>query len=281
MDRYGAHELRIGFSQACHRANRSVEQQIDGSFQVLSDQGWPLGKMHLLPRPVLPSLDENAHKASGHRSADVGFRIIANHHDVVGSAVETVDGKREECPRRLAEYSCHSAGSVFQRRNERARVEAHFAVVIEKASILRQGEKGGSMKKPAICLVQQIVSEEFTRIPDDNRFITVCRQSREIFTQVGMHDEKRPQVPTPEKLLRYSGWGINVFCGHLKPELRKVTAHAVKRAARRVGDELEWKLRRPNPCNRVERSGQDCATDIHDAVEVEQYASNGTISANR
>ena len=273
--------MRIGFSQACHRANRSVWKQIDGGFQVLSHQGWPLGKIRLLPRPVFPGLDENAHEASVHRSADVGFRIVANHHDILGGAVETFDGKCEECPRRLAEHSCLSAGSVFQCRNERARVEAHFAVVIEKAAILRQGEKSGPAKKPAICLVQQIVSEELARIPDDNRFVTVCRQSREIFTQVGMHDEKRPQVPTPEKLLRYSGWRIDVFHRHLKSELREVTDNAAERAARRVGDELEGEFRSPDPSNRVERAGQDCATDIHDAVEVEQYTSDGTISSNR
>ena len=125
-------------------------------------------------------------------------------------------------------------------------VEAHFTVVIKKAAVLRQGEKGGPTKKLPICLVQQIVSEEFARIPDDNGFVTVCRQSGEIFTQVGMHDEKRPQVPTPEKLLRYSGWRIDVFHRHLKSELREVTDDAAKRAARRVGDELEGKLRRPN-----------------------------------
>ena len=32
--------------------------------------------------------------------------------------------------------------------------------------------------------------------------------------------------------------------------------------------------RRPNPRNRIERARQDGAADIHDAVEVEQYASD-------
>jgi hypothetical protein len=61
-----------------------------------------------------------------------------------------------------------------------------------------------------------------------------------------MHDEKRPQVPTPEKLLRYSGWRIDVVHRDLKSGLRKVTDNAAKRAARCVGDKLEGKLRSPN-----------------------------------
>ena len=73
-----------------------------------------------------------------------------------------------------------------------------LAIVIKKAAILRQSEKGGPTKKLPICLVEQIVSKEFTRIPDDDGFVPFCRQSREIFTQVGMHDKKRPQVPTPK-----------------------------------------------------------------------------------
>ena len=60
--------------------------------------------------------------------------------------VETFDGKCEECLRRLGEHGCLSAGSVFQGRNKRARVEAHFAVAIEKAAILRQCEKRSPVK---------------------------------------------------------------------------------------------------------------------------------------
>ena len=74
---------------------------------------------------------------------------------------------------------------------------------------------------------------------------------------------------------------MDVFDRHLKSELREVTDDAAKRAASRVGDELEGKLRRPNPRNRVERAGQDCAPDINDAVEIEQYTSDGTIPSNR
>ena len=81
--------------------------------------------------------------------------------------------------------------SVFQCRNKRARIEADFAVVIEKAAILRQCEKSGSTKKPAICLVQQIVSEKFARVRHDDGFVTVCRQSGEIFTQIEMYDEEK------------------------------------------------------------------------------------------
>jgi hypothetical protein len=92
--------------------------------------------MRLLPRPVFPGLGENAHEASGHCSANVGFHIIANHRHLPGSALKSFDGECEECPRRLSEHGCLSAGSVFQRRNKRTRVEAHFAVVMEKAAIL-------------------------------------------------------------------------------------------------------------------------------------------------
>ena len=109
--------------------------------------------MRLLPRPVFPSLRESAHEASGHCSANVGFRIIANHRRILGGAVETFDGKCEECLRRLGEHGCLSAGSVFQGRNKRARVEAHFAVAIEKAAILRQCEKRSPVKNPPIGLV--------------------------------------------------------------------------------------------------------------------------------
>jgi hypothetical protein len=83
-----------------------------------------------------------------------------------------------------------------------------------------------------------------------------------------MHDKKRPQVPTPEKLLGYSGWRIDVFHRHLKSQLREITDDTAKRAARRIGYELEGKLRSPNPCNRLERAGQDRAADVNDAVEI-------------
>ena len=109
--------------------------------------------MRLLPRPVFPGLDKDAHQASGHRSANVGFRIIANHRHLTGGALETFDGEREECPRRLSEHGCLSAGSLFQGRNKGARVEAHFAVAIEKAAILRQCEKRSPVKNPPIGLV--------------------------------------------------------------------------------------------------------------------------------
>src|SRR5262249_57843102 len=75
--------------------------------------------MRLLPRPVFPGLGENADEAKGHCSATVGFRIIANHRHLPGSALKSFDGEREECPRRLSEYRCLSAASVFQRRNKR------------------------------------------------------------------------------------------------------------------------------------------------------------------
>ena len=82
---------------ACHGANHSVQKEIDDSFQVLRHESWPLGKMRLLPGPVFPSLGESAHEASGHCSANVGFRIMANHRRILGGAVETFDGKCEEC----------------------------------------------------------------------------------------------------------------------------------------------------------------------------------------
>ena len=75
--------------------------------------------------------------------------------------------------------------------DERARVEAQFAVVIKEVAVFRQREKLGSVKNLAIGSVQQIVSEEFARIPDDDGFLTVCPQPREILAQVRMHDEKR------------------------------------------------------------------------------------------
>ena len=63
------------------------------------------------------------------------------------------NGKCEECLRRLGEHGCLSAGSLFQGRNKGARVEAHFAVAIEKAAILRQCEKRSPVKNPPIGLV--------------------------------------------------------------------------------------------------------------------------------
>jgi hypothetical protein len=60
----------------------------------------------------------------------------------------------------------------------------------------------------------------------------------------------------------------------LKSELREVANDASARAARRVGDELEWKLCCSNPGNRLERARQGGAANIHDAVKVEQDASD-------
>jgi hypothetical protein len=62
----------------------------------------------------------------------------------------------------------------------------------------------------------------------------------------------------------------------LQSELCEVPDDAVARAARRVGDEFEWELRCSNPGNRLERPRQGGAANIHDAVKVEQDASDDT-----
>ena len=74
-------------------------------------------------------------------------------HQPVEAAHRRANGKCEECLRRLGEHGCLSAGSLFQGRNKGARVEAHFAVAIEKAAILRQCEKRSPVKNPPIGLV--------------------------------------------------------------------------------------------------------------------------------
>lgn len=78
---------------------------------------------------------------------------------------------------------------------------------------------------------------------------------------------------TAEKLPRHGGRRKDVFGLHLKAELRQVADDASKRTTGRVGDELQGNLRRPNFPDRIERARQNRATDIHNAVEVEQHAS--------
>jgi hypothetical protein len=122
--------------------------------------------MRLLIRTVFASLDENTHEASGHRSANIGFRVVPNHRDIFDSAPQAFDGEFEERRRGLSQHGGFSTGSVFQRRDERACVETEFAIVIEEVAVFGQGEKLGPLKNLAISSVQQIVSEEFARIPD-------------------------------------------------------------------------------------------------------------------
>ena len=74
--------------------------------------------------------------------------------------------------------------------------------MIEEVAVFGQGEKLGSLKNLAISSVQQIVCEEFARIPDDDRLLAVCPQPREILAQLRMHDEKRGEVPAREKVMR-------------------------------------------------------------------------------
>lgn len=81
------------------------------------------------------------------------------------------NGKCEECLRRLGEHGCLSAGSLFQGRNKGARVEAHFAVAIEKAAILRQCEKRSPVKNPPIGLV----GGQWAYLRRPMRFFPHCR----------------------------------------------------------------------------------------------------------
>ncbi len=61
--------------------------------------------MRLLARPVFPSLDENAHEASGHRPADIGFPIIA-----FGPAQEGKDFLEQRAAgKRVALFITHAA----------------------------------------------------------------------------------------------------------------------------------------------------------------------------
>jgi hypothetical protein len=65
----------------------SPQKQIDGSFQILGHQCWPPGETRLMARSVFSCPDENAHEAGGHRSANVGLNIVADHHDILGGAL--------------------------------------------------------------------------------------------------------------------------------------------------------------------------------------------------
>jgi hypothetical protein len=143
-----------------------------------------------LARSIFSCLDENAHEAGGHGATHVGFRIIANHHNILCCAAEAFDRHFKERRRRLAEHCCLSTGSVFETRDERTGVEAQFTVMIEEVAVLRQGEKLGSVKNLPKGSVQQIVGEERARISDNNGFVTLCRQSRKVLVEVGMRDKE-------------------------------------------------------------------------------------------
>jgi hypothetical protein len=123
--------------------------------------------MRLLIRTVLASLDENTHEASGHRSANIGFRVVPNHRDIFDSAPQAFDGEFEERRRGLSQHGGFSTGSVFQRRDERACVETEFAIVIEEVAVFGQGEKLGPLKNIAngACAASaSIITSRSTRI---------------------------------------------------------------------------------------------------------------------
>ena len=92
---------------------------------------------------------------------------------------------------------------VDQERVDPSRTYKALSSDIKKFSSIEGGLYNELPKLP-ICLVQQIISEEFARISDDNSLLTVCRQSGEIVSQVGMHDEKglRATLATSSRILR-------------------------------------------------------------------------------
>jgi len=61
--------------------------------QVIGYQSWSVGQTRLSAGAIFPGLDENAHETSGQCTSNVGFRIIANHYDVFGEPLQTLDGR--------------------------------------------------------------------------------------------------------------------------------------------------------------------------------------------
>ena len=110
--------------------------------------------MRLLIRTVFAGLDENTHEARGHRSANIGFRVVPDHRDIFDGAPQAFDGEFEERRRGLSKHGGFSTGSEFQPGDEGACVEAELAIVIEEVAVFGQGEKHGSLEDLAISSVQ-------------------------------------------------------------------------------------------------------------------------------
>lgn len=233
--------------------------------------------MRLLAGPIFAGAHEDCLKAGRHSAADVGFRIVADHDDMLLWAPHALDGELEKGGGGLAEDRRGFPGSIFQRRDERTGVEAELTVAVEEIPIFRECEKLGAMDKLPVGLVQIIIAEAVARVADHDGLDAAWRQTGKILAKVRVHDQQGRKIFLRQQIACNACRREDVLGCDLESKAHEILNDDAPWTARRIGDKLQRHAQFPDMGDCVERARKSPGANADNAVYIEENAFDGLL----